>query len=191
MRAEITYPPKRKQRVQRRDLIRWARWPFLLAALVPAAVNLCVGGKAWSVVVLWSVWIVWTLVVSTDLVEYNRISQSVKLILRTSVLLILIDVFLAPGWAIEVVPLVCCAGLVVGGTLLFTDLDRQKKNISPVLFLIGVSAVGSVTALLIWRQESRWALIVMGLSALALLAACAAVLGRDFLREVKKYFHTR
>ncbi len=191
MKVEITYPPMQKQKSQRDDIINWVRWPFLFVAFICPLLNICVGGHAWSLVVLWSIWIVWSFVFSTDLVEYNRLSQSIKLIADTSVLLVMIDVLLAPGWAIEVVPIVCFSGLAVAGILLFTDFDRQKQNISPMLLMMAASIACSVVGLIFWKEESRWALVVMGAFALALLAACFMLLGNDLLREFKKYFHTK
>lgn len=191
MKVEITYPLRKKQRVQRQDIIRCAKWPFLFSAYICPILNICTGGKAWSVVVLWSLWMAWSFLFSPDLVEYNRISQLIKLITHASILLIMIDVLLAPGWAIEVVPIVCFSGLIVVGTLFFTDLDRQKHNMMPMLLLTVLSIISSIAGLIIWRQESQWALAVMGALAFALLAASFMVLGKDFIRELKKRFHIK
>lgn len=186
----MNYPLPNKRKIRRQDMIRWGRWPFLLAACLCPVINLCVGGPAWGVIVLWSLWMVWSFLFSPDLVECNRISLLIKLITSTSVLLILIDGLLSPGWAIEVVPIVCFSGLAVSGALIFTDLERQKQNMLPML-LIALSIFCSLVGLLVWREESRWALAVMGALAVALLTACAVVLGNDFIRELKKRFHTR
>lgn len=59
-----------------------------------------------------------------------------------------------------------------------------------MLLLIGFSLLCSVIGLLVWREESRWALAVMGAFALALLVGCAFALGSGFVRELKKRFHT-
>lgn len=191
MKVEITYPTMQKQKTQRHDVINWVRWPFLFAAYICPILNICVGGRAWSLVVLWSMWIVWSFVFSKDLVEYNRISQSIKLVANTSVLLVLIDVFLAPGWAMEVVPIVCFCGLAVAGILLFTDFDRQKQNMSPMLLMIAAAIACSVVGLIFWSEESRWALVVMGAFAFALFATCFILLGNELFRELKKCFHTK
>ena len=107
MKLKITYPQPERRRLRRRRLLEILRWPFLFAALVCPALNLVTGGSAWSIVVLISLYTVWTLVLSPDLVEYNRISQFIKLIVCCCALLISVDLFLAPGWAVEVVPIVC------------------------------------------------------------------------------------
>ncbi len=191
MNIKITYPTITKHALQRQDIIRWAKWPFLAAAYVCPIVNLWLGGAAWSVVVLWSLWLVWSLGLSTDLVEYNRISQFIKLIVNAAILLILIDVLLAPGWAATVVPIVCFGGLTVAGVLFFTDLDKQKQNVMPMLVLSAISFMIAAVWLLFWRQTSGWSLIVMGALSLALLVACFFVLGFGLLRECKKRFHIK
>jgi len=191
MEIEITYPKKSALKLQRHNIIRLARWPFLFAAYICPIINLLTGGPAWSVVVVWGLWIVWSFSLSPGLVEINRISLFVKFLANAAMLLIIIDVFLSPGWAIEVVPIVCFAGLTVTGVLLFTDIDRQKQNMMPMLLFIVVSLASSVSGLIIWGQDGdRWALGVMGAFAFALLIAGVSVLGNDFLLEVKKRFHT-
>ena len=114
-----------------------------------------------------------------------------KLITCTCILLLLIDIFLSPGWAVEVVPIVCSVGLVVSAVLFFTDVERQKQNMLPMLLLIFIAIISSAFGLFLWHEESRWALAVMGAFGVALLAACAVVLKGDFLRELKRRFYTK
>ncbi len=191
LKIEITYPPVSKRGFQRRKLVKTMRWPILLAAYTCPIVNLCVGGKAWSVIVLMALYMLWTLVLSPDLVEYNRISQPIKLIACSCVLLALIDLLLAPGWAMLVVPLVCFAGLLVSAVLFFTDLEKQKQNMLPMLLLAVMALLGAVVGLSVWHGEGRWALAVMGSFSLALLITCILILGADFTREIRRRFHTR
>lgn len=191
MRVNITYPHVEKKRLQRQDIIRLAGWPFVLSALVCAVVNIATGGPAWSVMVMWSLWMVWSFAISPDLVEYNRISVWIRLITSTSILLILIDLLFTGGWSVEVVANVCFSGLFVAGVLFFTDLDRQKQNMLPMLQLIGISLLASIIGLPLWPRDGRWALIVLVCVAAALLVVCLVVLRRDFVRELKKRFHAR
>lgn len=191
MKLDITYPAVERRRLQRKKFLHIVRWPVLFAALICPVVNLVTGGAAWSIIVLMALYMLWTLVLSPDLVEYNRISQFIKTIVCTCILLTLIDVFLAPGWAIEVVPIVCFTGLAVAGILFFTDLERQKQNMLPMLLLILFAIAGSVIGLSLWHEESRWALAVMDVFAVCLLFACMVSLGSEFLRELKRRFHTK
>ena len=147
MKINIIYPPVEKRRLQYKKILNIVRWPVIFAAYICPIINILTGGKAWSIIVLMSLYMAWTLVISPDLVEYNRISQTIKLIVCSCILLTLIDVFIKPGWAIEVVPIVCFCGLVVSGILFFTDIERQKQNMLPMLLLIFFSIAGSVIGL--------------------------------------------
>ncbi len=188
---KITYPNVAKHKVQRDKFINIARWPVLVAAIVCPVINILIGGKAWSVIVLMGLYMAWTLLLSPDLVEYNRISQFTKLIISSCVMLCLIDYFLSSGWAIEVVPIVSFSGLIISGILLFTDMERQKQNMLPLISLIFLSIVGSVIGLSVWHEKGSWALAVMGALAIILLITCIVVLGNDFLRELKRRFHIK
>lgn len=190
MKIKITYPKVSKSKLERKKLIAITKWPIIIAIVTCPIVNIAVGGKAWSLVVLWSIYMLWTLVISPDLVEYNRISQFVKLITLTSILLTIIDLCLAPGWAIEVVSILNFSALFVVGVLFFTDLERQKQNMMPLLFIIFYSIVTSVVGLSLYHTEDNWALAVMGGVAFLLLVLMMFVLKGTFINEFKKRFHT-
>lgn len=189
MKIKITYPTVEKPRLKTDRFLRMTKWVLLLAAILCPIINIAVQGKAWSLIVLMSIYTVWTLVLSPDLVEYNRISQSIKLITCSCILLCLIDYFLVPGWAIEVVPIVCFCGLATSGVMFFTDIDRQKQNMLPILLLIFLAIAGSIIGLCLWHGEGRWSLIVMGNVAVFLLIVCIVALRKDFLRELQRRFH--
>ena len=124
MKVDITYPALGKRKQVKRKLIKAAGLVLLSAAVICPIVNIAVGGKAWSLIVLLGLYMVWTLVLSPDLVEYNRISQFIKLLLCSCLILILIELFLAPGWAGVVVPIVGFGGLIVCAALFFSDMER-------------------------------------------------------------------
>lgn len=191
MKVDITYPHVEKKKLQRQGLIHLARWPFVLSALIVVIVNIATGGPTWSIMTLWSLWMVWSFLISPDLVEANRISIWIRLITSTSILLLIIDMTFPTGWSIEVVSNVCFCGLMIAGVLFFTDLDRQRQNMMPMMMLTAISLLASVIGLALWKEESRWALIVLGAVAVTLLALCVIALGRGFVPEVKKRFHTR
>lgn len=191
MKIELTYPRPSRQKRFADGAARIMRWPLLFAAYICPILNIATGGKAWCLVVLWALWMAWSLILSPSLVEYNRTSQFIKMVAEACVMLLIIGVFLAPGWAAEVVPIVCFSGLAVGAALFYTDLERQKQNMMPLLLLAAAALAVSAVGLAVIRDESRWALTVMGAFALAFLASAALVLGPEFLREVKKRFSTK
>ncbi len=191
MKIKITYPKVSPKIIKHQRLINFMKWPLLIAVVICPIINLIIGGKAWSLVVLMSIYMLWDLVISRDLVEYNRISQFVKLITLTSLLLITIDVFLAPGWALEAVPILIFSGLIVTSVLFFTDIERQKQNIFPFLFLILLSIFSSIIGLSFYHEKDSWPLTVMGVVALFLLITLSITLKENIINELKKGFSVK
>ena len=191
MKIKITYPKVSPKIIKHQRLINFMKWPLLIAVVICPIINLITGGKAWSLVVLMSIYIAWDLVISRDLVEYNRISQFVKLITLTSLLLITIDIFLAPGWALEAVPILIFSGIIVTSVLFFTDIERQKQNIFPFLFLILLSIFSSIIGLSFYNEKDSWPLTVMGVVALFLLITLSITLKENIINELKKGFSVK
>ena len=191
MKIKITYPKVSPKIIKHQRLINFMKWPLLIAVVICPIINLITGGKAWSLVVLMSIYMAWNLVISRALVEYNRISQFVKLITLTSLLLITIDVFLAPGWALEAVPILIFSGLIVTSVLFFTDIERQKQNIFPFLFLILLSIFSSIIGLSFYHEKDSWPLTVMGAVALFLLITLSITLKENIINELKKGFSVK
>ena len=191
MKIKITYPKVSPKIIKHQRLINFMKWPLLIAVVICPIINLITGGKAWSLVVLMSIYMAWGLVISRDLVEYNRISQFVKLITLTSLLLITIDVFLTPGWALEAVPILIFSGLIVTSVLFFTDIERQKQNIFPFLFLILLSIFSSIIGLSFYHEKDSWPLTVMGAVALFLLITLNITLKENIINELKKGFSVK
>ena len=191
MKIKITYPKVSPKIIKHQRLINFMKWPLLIAVVICPIINLITGGKAWSLVVLMSIYMTWDLVISRDLVEYNRISQFVKLITLTSLLLITIDVFLTPGWALEAVPILIFSGLIVTSVLFFTDIERQKQNIFPFLFLILLSIFSSIIGLSFYHEKDSWPLTVMGVVALFLLITLSITLKENIINELKKGFSVK
>ena len=191
MKIKITYPKVSPKIIKHQRLINFMKWPLLIAVVICPIINLITGGKAWSLVVLMSIYIAWDLVISRDLVEYNRISQFVKIITLTSLLLITIDVFLAPGWALEAVPILIFSGLIVTSVLFFTDIEKQKQNIFPFLFLILLSIFSSIIGLSFYHEKDSWPLTVMGAVALFLLITLSITLKENIINELKKGFSVK
>ena len=191
MKIKITYPKVSPKIIKHQRLINFMKWPLLIAVVICPIINLITGGKAWSLVVLMSIYMAWDLVISRDLVEYNRISQFVKLITLTSLLLITIDAFLTPGWALEAVPILIFSGLIVTSVLFFTDIERQKQNIFPFLFLILLSIFSSIIGLSFYHEKDSWPLTVMGAVALFLLISLSITLKENIINELKKGFSVK
>lgn len=192
MKIKIIYPEVSKKNFQRKKLLRILRWPLILSAIACVVVNLVVGGPLWSVVAVMGIYMFWHLVLNTDLVEYNRISQFIKATLYSCILMFLIDTFLgAGGWALDVISIVSFASLIISGVLFFTDFNRQKQNMLPILFLIIIGLIWAMVGLFTALQLQSWPLIVLGGVALLLLMSIIFTLRGDFIREIKCRFHIK
>ncbi len=192
MKVKVIYPEVSRQQRFRHYLMLYCKWVFIFAALICVAVNISTGGKAWSIIAVWSMRIIWTQIVSTDMVEYNRLSQTVKLIISSCILLGLIDLFLTSGWSVNVIALVCTAAVIIVGILFFSDYEKQKQNMYPMLFFCVLCFAGSVIGLIVRHGKAVvWPLAVLAVSSVFLLVLCASVLGGQFAEELRKRFSTK
>lgn len=190
MKIERVYPLRIKRTFQRKQLIQWMKWPFLATAAICAIINVAVGGLAWSIIVLWSLWMFWSNLISPSLIELNRISMLIKLTAHVCILLALINLLLAPGFAVVVVPIVCGSGLLLTGLLFFINIGSQKLNVMPLLMLDGVSLIGAIVGTIYYSNGKFVALMVMGILAASIMIACIFVLRESFVHSLKKYFST-
>ncbi|MBO7274072.1 MAG: hypothetical protein J6V22_04380 [Clostridia bacterium] len=189
MNVKHTYPPIKQGSKNRRRMLSVVRWPFLLAAAASLIVNLAVAGPLWGIIAVLVLYIVWTMILSPDLVEYNRVSQSIKIVAWVSILLALIDVLIVHSFSLFVIPIVCFSGLVVSIVLFFTDLRKQKHNMLPLILFEVISMIGSGIVLCLWKSPYNWPYIVLlSLSSVCFLAMIV-VLGRDFKIELERRFH--
>ena len=191
MQIKNTYPQLEKIRHGKRKTLKILRWPFICMALASVIVNLCIGSPYWFVIVLISLYAIWRLIFSTDLVEYNRISQTTKIVVFCCILLTLIDILLAPVWAVFVVPIVCFSGLLFCAILFFTNFNAQKHNMFPMILLIFFSIIASGVSLIFWHDHDYWPLVVLGGISVILLISFIIILGTDFRLEMKRRFHIK
>lgn len=185
-----TYPKPQKRKSHRSIIIGITKDIFLLSALLCAALNIWSGGKAWSVIVIWALFMIWTMFVSPDMIEYNRISQFTKAIVQSCVMLVLIDVFITSGWVSNVVSIICFGSLIAVCLLLYTDFERQRRNLLPVILLSVLSLITSAVLMIISKETVSWQIPVTGILSFAVLAACMKTMRGNIKSELKKMFHT-
>lgn len=191
MNVNITYPPIKRGSFLRRRLLRILRWPFILAAIACVVVNVCIGGVVWSPIAIVGLFAVWKMVLSPDLVDYNRTSQFIKTVVYILILLAMIELLIVPGWAAFVIPIVGFTGVAIGGVLFFTDMETQKHNMLPLVLFLVFAIIGSTIGLTLWHEKNFWPFIVLDSVSVLLLLALIIVLGGDFLRELKRRFHIK
>ena len=192
MHVKNTYPKITKVSRNRKRMLNIVRWPFLAVSVAAPIVNLWIGGPLWSILVILTLVIVWKMILSPDLVEFNRISQSIKVTVWSSILIAAVDLlFVNNRFALFVIPIVCFAGLTNCIVLFFTDLEIQKHNMLPLINFIFVSIIGSAIALYFYQNEENWPLIVLFCLSVLSLLSLIIVLGQDFKIEMQRRFHIK
>lgn len=190
MQIKITYPKPQKKKSHRGLVIEIRRNLFLLAAVLCAAINIWAGGKAWSVIVIWALYMAWSLLVHPDMIEYNRISQFTKAIVQSCIMLVLIDVFITSGWAANVVSIICFGSLIAVCLLLYTDFERQRHNLLPIILFSILSLIVTAVLVIISKGKVSWQVLVTFVLSFAVLAVCVKTMGWNIKSELKKMFHT-
>lgn len=187
-----TYPLAQKQKLLRSKVIEAVKWPFIIAPFVLLLANILTGFKpAWSIVAIWSLWIVWSFLFSPQLVEYNRISNLVKLITNGAILLVLIHFLLAPIPIIMIVAIIGSSGLILLGILFFTNINRQRQNLFPLLMFLIVTTILGIFGVIWYWNKPEWPLIVLAATGISFLITFAIVLRKDLLTEFAKRFHIK
>ena len=192
MHVKNTYPKITKVSRDRKRMLNIVRWPFLGVAVAAPIVNLWIGGPLWCIIVILVLLVVWKMVLAPDLVELNRISQSIKATVWCSILIAAIDLlFINNSFALFVIPIVCFVGLAGCTVLFFTNLEIQKHNMLPLINFIFVSIIGSAIALHFYNGIENWPLIVLFCLSVLFLLSLIIVLGQDFKIEMKRRFHIK
>lgn len=190
MMIKTTYPKVSKKIFQRRRILKILRWPFLLAVFIAPIINYLLGGALWSVLVVAGLYMFWHLLIQTDLIEYNRISQFIKFSIYSCIMILLIDLLFIGGWALEIISIINFVALVISAILLFTDFNRQKQNIMPIFSLIIIGLIWATVGL-ISMDIDNWILIVLAGLSVLLLITIIVILKEDFVRELKCRFHLK
>lgn len=188
MQVDLIYPERTKRSRRIEKIGKILEWLSLAACIICPIVNYFVGGKWWSVVVIWSVYSFWSLVLSPDIVERNVISQTVKVIWKAAVLLWLIDFCLAPGWAEFVIPILGFSGLLFIAIIYIADYNKQRQNAMPMIWMFIFALIFSVSSLLGWLKLN-WPMMVLGGTSSVLSILGAIAFHKDLSLELKKRFH--
>ena len=190
MKIDMVYPRVDRKRRAFFRIRPVCAYTFTFIAAACVIVNLAVGGAVWFPVALWGLWTLWRCVLSPDLVERNLCGQIVKALWYVCVLLALIDVCLAPGWAQFVIPIVGAAALIAAALFFFIDADGQRQNVMPLVWLVLFSllALGAAGLGLV---RMSWPVITLGACAGALALVGLLIFPGKLIKELRKRFHVR
>ena len=187
MDPKIVYPiPKSQSRFFR--ILRFVMSIlFLTAALTCLIVNFFVGGKWWSMIVLWSLIMVWRLIFSPRLVEFSLFAHIARTYFYVVVLLILIDRFLAPGWAETVIPIVSFGALLTMAIVYYAIYDRKSRHIMSV-FVFGVFSILLIPYSLHSWPITNWIAFAFALASFVLFLVNVIINRKEILYELKTRF---
>lgn len=189
MNPKNIYPIPERQNQFYRSLRNIVRIVFLIAGFACLLVNVLVKGKAWSLIVVWSLFSIWKLVFSLKLVEFSIYAHAIKVTFYLTVLLLLIDQFLAPGWAQTVIPIILFAYLLVMFILYFAVYQRKDRHLLPVTMLGLFNLITIPYSIHSWPIEN-WIAFAFSLGSLVLFLIMLVINWKEIFYELKVRFMT-
>ena len=187
MNPKIIYPVPERQKMFYRNIRNLFRIIFLLSGAICVLVNILVGGKPWSLIVVWSLFSFWRLVFSLRLVEFSIYAHAIKVTFYLFVMMVLIDRFLAPGWAETVVPIVMFAYLLVMFILFFVTYDKKEKHLVSIMMLGAFNLVTIPYSIHSWPIEN-WIAFAFQCASFLLFLVMIIVNWKDIIYELKVRF---
>ena len=160
------------------------------AAVLCPFINYFLKGMMWSVVVLWSIFVFWKLFLAPDVLEFISIGTVFRIGSYAIVELILIDLFLSPGWIGFVLPIVGFGILILSAILFLIKLDTHRNNIMPLIWET-IIALAAFIAVYYIEDELNWPMITLGAVAAVFALVGLVAFHRDIRAELRKRFHTK
>ena len=161
---------------------------FVVAILVCVIVNVAVGGKPWSIIVVWSIISLWRLLFSLKIVEFSIFSHATRVTFYLVILLLLIDYFLVPGWAKTVVPIVLFGYLLIM-TILFASLRDKKDRHYLSIFVLGLFSLAFIPYSIRFPIED-WIAFAFSIAIFVIFVVLLAINFKDIVYEIKVRFKT-
>lgn len=161
---------------------------FLIATTSSIIVNICVKGKAWSVIVASSLYLIWKNFISYNLFENNLTTRITQFLLHSCILLFIIEKIFKLDFAPFVIEIICFSLLILLGTLFFSNYKTEKKNQMPLNLMI-IGTLFFILCYFFGLIEMSWPLIV-----LISIASILSIIGIIWFRKIiiiewKKRFH--
>lgn len=186
----ISYPKKNKINFFLYRCRKILKWIMIFAAIICPIVNYETGGKPWSIVAIWGIIFFWKTFLSPDVLEFSALSTVFRFSSNSIILLVLIGVFLSPGWLGFVLPIVGFGTLILSAILFLINFSKHKTDAMPLIFetlvaLVSYIIVRYVTGLV------NWPMIVMGSIALFFTITGIIAFHKNIGNEIVKRFHTR
>jgi len=180
--------PKIKEKVSKFLLIRKIILIiFLTSFIICLTVNLIVGGKLWSMYVLFGELIIYYAFLNKPLIDNVLIKRLFILVLIIMGYLYTIDKINYTNWSILVIEVLCFSFLILELILFFVNYEYHKKKIIMLLFTSIISCI--ICLLGIVRVfPINWAVIVTGSIGLFNIIILFTFYCKTTILELKKYF---
>ena len=141
---EMSYPVPRRLVLNLLKLRRAALRIFDFAGAVCVLANVCIGGPAWSAVVLVSLWLVWTNLLARPLVEDGAAERLSRLFLSVCALVLTIELVFGGSYTGIVLPVLLACTLVL---LLAVYYLGRRRSLMPLLRLLALAVFDIAAAL--------------------------------------------
>lgn len=183
---EMSYPVPRRRVLNLLKLRRAALRIFDFAGAVCVLANVCIGGPAWSAVVLVSLWLVWTNLLARPLVEDGAAERLSRLFLSVCALVLTIELVFGGSYTGIVLPALLACTLVLLSAVYYLG---RRRSLMPLLRLLALAVLDIAAALCGLLPLNLPASIT--LMALSLAAALPALFLRrsEVMAELKKRLH--
>lgn len=156
---------------------------FTVASLACIIVNIAVGGKAWSIIVVWSIISLWRLLFSLRIVEFTIFSHATRITFYLVILLLLIDYFLVPGWAKTVIPIVLFGYLLIM-FILFTALKDKKDRHYLSIFILGLFSLAFIPYSVRFPIDD-WIAFAFSIAIFVIFIVLVVINFKDIVYEIK------
>lgn len=163
---------------------------FLVSLIVCFIVNICVGGKPWTIYVFCSEAIFYLIFLNKPLIENTFIKRFSIIILSICILLYVIDRIEKIDFSYFVITIICFSLLIVQIITLFSSYKNQKRNIMPI-FYTSIGSIVIIILALIGVIKLNWPIIVLGSIGLCILLLFFTLFRNVIIYELKKQFSTK
>ncbi|MEG0269161.1 MAG: DUF6320 domain-containing protein [Clostridia bacterium] len=188
MDVHIIYPDVCKESFWKRNRAEINRLGFLYLSIVCVVINLCVGGMAWSLIVVGGLVVFYVAFLYRPLVEHTLIKKLSDVGIAACLYLFVLDGVIGGEWAHFVVPVVFFGLLTAIGSLYLIFFQKQKRNFLP-LFELVLGGLISVLCGLVGLVKMEWPQFVVGAVSLALIVLGVSIYAKPMRLEFQKKMH--
>ncbi|HPE15222.1 MAG TPA: DUF6320 domain-containing protein [Bacilli bacterium] len=190
MKINSCYPSIEKKIKQEYKIYNIVCLMLTFSALTCIIINISVGGKPWSLLVVGGGIIFYLIFVYKPLIDNLFIRRFTYTIFAICGYLYLIDYVEGTSWSSYVIKIICFSVLIVQTIFLFTFYNKQKVQMIPIFLTTILSIIIAILALC-GLIILNWPLIVFGSIGTALLIIFFTILRKNFIKELKKYFYIK